>query len=81
MANCQLRAYYQWIQGTSMASPHAVGVAGVDPREAWAGTARVASLPSYADKGRGPSFIALEGDAEFNGYYGHGIVDAHAAVH
>ena len=40
------------------------------------------ALHSYADKGRGPSFTALcEGDAEFNGFYGHGIVDALAAVH
>ena len=39
-------------------------------------------LHSYADKARGPAFNALcEGDAEFNGFYGHGIVDALAAVH
>ena len=37
---------------------------------------------SYADKGRGPPLHrAREGDAEFNGFYGHGIVDALAAVH
>ncbi|HKY12366.1 MAG TPA: S8 family serine peptidase [Gaiellaceae bacterium] len=98
-------AYYQWIQGTSMASPHAVGVAALivakhgrhspsgitmDPdavEDVLTETARdhpcpTPALHSYADKGRGPSFTALcEGDAEFNGFYGHGIVDALAAVH
>ena len=38
-------------------------------------------LHSYADKGRGPSFDALcVGTPEFNGFYGHGIIDALAAV-
>ena len=97
-------AYYQWIQGTSMASPHAVGVAALiiskygdkrgggitmDPgavEEILTGTARDHACPeprlhSYADKGRPPSFDALcEGSPEFNGFYGHGIIDALAAV-
>lgn len=38
-------------------------------------------LHSYADKGRGPSFDALcVGTPQFNGFYGHGIVDALRAV-
>ena len=38
-------------------------------------------LHSYADKLRGPEFDALcEGTPRFNGFYGHGIVDALAAV-
>ena len=36
---------------------------------------------SYADKGRPASFTAFcEGTPVYNGFYGHGIVDALAAV-
>jgi hypothetical protein len=36
---------------------------------------------SYVDVGRTPEFDATcEGDAKFNGFYGHGIVDAYGAV-
>jgi len=96
--------YYIWIQGTSMASPHAVGVAALiiskygdkrgggiamDPDAVEAmltSTARDHACPeprlfTYINKGRDAAFNALcEGDAEFNGFYGHGIVDALAAV-
>jgi subtilisin family serine protease len=98
--------YYQYLQGTSMASPHAVGVAALivsrfgkhDPAhpgvrlEPW----KVESLLlrsaaehacpdpplfSYANEGRPAEFNALcEGDLNFNGFYGYGIVDALAAV-
>ncbi len=36
---------------------------------------------SYVNVGRTPEFAATcEGDAKFNGFYGHGIVDAYGAV-
>jgi hypothetical protein len=36
---------------------------------------------SYVEVGRSPEFDATcEGDAKFNGFYGHGIVNAYAAV-
>jgi subtilisin family serine protease len=98
--------YYQYLQGTSMASPHAVGVAALivsrfgkhDPKHAGVRLepAKVESLLlrtaaehacpeprlySYANVGRPPEFDALcEGDLNFNGFYGYGIVDAFAAV-
>jgi subtilisin family serine protease len=41
----------------------------------------VPPLFSYANVGRPPEFDALcEGTTEFNGFYGHGIVDAYATV-
>jgi subtilisin family serine protease len=97
-------AYYQWIQGTSMASPHAVGVAALiiskygDRRgggvtlnplltQAYLeGTATdtpcMTPNPfSYAAFGRDPSYDTFcEGTPVYNGVYGHGIVDALAAV-
>ena len=97
-------AYYQYIQGTSMASPHAAGVAALivsehgkrrhgdttlDPATTQRILEQTATdqacpeprLHSYADKGRGTSFDALcVGTPEFNGFYGHGIIDALAAV-
>ena len=96
--------YYAWLQGTSMASPHASGVAalivseygsgvgagfGLDPGQAWQILRTTAAehpcpnppLQTYTNEGRSAEFNALcEGDAEFNGFYGHGIIDAYAAV-
>ncbi len=41
----------------------------------------VPPLFDYLDEGRSAEFTALcEGDTEFNGFYGHGIVDANATV-
>jgi lantibiotic leader peptide-processing serine protease len=98
--------YYQYLQGTSMASPHAVGVAALivsrfgqhDPSHAGVRLepAKVESLLlrtagehacpeprlfTYTNEGRPAEFNALcEGDLDFNGFYGYGIVDAFAAV-
>jgi subtilisin family serine protease len=96
--------YYIAIRGTSMASPHVVGVAALivskygdkrgggitmDPaavESILTSTARDHACPeprlhTYTDKGLSASLNAFcEGDAEFNGFYGHGIVDALAAV-
>jgi hypothetical protein len=97
-------AYYQWIQGTSMASPHAVGVAALiiskygdkshggitlHPLLTQAlleGTATdtpcMTPNPfSYVPYGRDASFTTFcEGTPVYNGVYGHGLVDALAAV-
>ena len=96
-------AYYQWIQGTSMASPHAVGCGGADRREfgkrgpggialnpaTRSGAARtrrpitrVRSRGCTATRTRAvqPRQAFCEGTPRLNGFYGHGIVDALAAV-
>jgi subtilisin family serine protease len=96
--------YYQFMQGTSMASPHAAGVAALivsaygrysggevtmnpdDVQRVLERTAFQHPCPSprtvdYTNEGRDESFTATcEGDRAFNGFYGHGSVDAWAAV-
>lgn len=110
MRNCVdgVCAYYSWFQGTSMAAPHAVGVAALivseygtaDPghpggltmqpnevQQILEDTATNHRCPRprlfhYPDPDLPPEiYDALcQGSAEFNGFYGHGIVNALAAV-
>jgi lantibiotic leader peptide-processing serine protease len=99
-------AYYQWLQGTSMASPHAVGVAAVavgahgrrdrrfgglamSPRKVQNvlyASARKHACPeprtfTYPDPALDETYTATcEGSPRFNGFYGHGIVNALGAA-
>jgi lantibiotic leader peptide-processing serine protease len=96
--------YYAYLQGTSMASPHAAGVAALivsqygtaDPRHAGVTLAPQEvrrRLEQTSDEhacprprllnyqGLGPIFNAFcAGTKAFNGFYGHGIVNAARAV-
>ncbi len=100
-------AYYRYLQGTSMASPHAAGVVALivsefGHRDDQSGgltlrpstverilrrSARDHACPpgrvqEYPEIGEGfEAFTArCEGSRRFNGFYGHGIVDALGAV-
>jgi lantibiotic leader peptide-processing serine protease len=98
-------ALYQWIQGTSMAAPHAVGVAALivaqfgGRDDAGGGltlapgrvgrilraTATDTPCPAqepfvYPFDTAGTFTAPCEGGPERNGFYGHGIVNAAAAI-
>ncbi|TCB99006.1 serine protease [Micromonospora zingiberis] len=98
-------AYFTYLQGTSMAAPHASGVAalivsrygkpqgrggfGLAPDVVERQLLRTAAeracpeprLQTYTNEGRPAEFDAYcAGSANFNGFYGHGIIDAYAAV-
>ena len=98
-------AYYQWIQGTSMASPHAVGVAALiisknGDRSHGGVTLNPLLTQAYLEgtatdtpcmtpnpfsyeayrPGEPDYDTFCEGTPVYNGVYGHGIVDALAAV-
>ncbi|NNM47274.1 S8 family serine peptidase [Knoellia koreensis] len=107
MKECVKRVcgYYQYLQGTSMASPHAAGVAAlavsahgrVDGKRGLTmapdavamlmmRTATDHACPpggvrSYAQEGRSAEWTATcVGNADFNGFYGAGIVNALGVV-
>ena len=87
-------AKYCWIQGTSMAGPHAAGLAalllskGVAPRAVQAAMERTAnSLPCPTDMSIYAAFPQFSGEPqectggpEHNSFYGAGEIDALAAV-
>jgi subtilisin family serine protease len=69
---------YQWLQDTSVASPHATGVAALIATPI---PCPVPATVDYLAQGRDATFTATcAGTPAFNGFYGHGAVDAYRAV-
>ncbi|NEB81082.1 S8 family serine peptidase [Streptomyces sp. SID14478] len=83
---------YGYLQGTSMASPHAAGVAALlKSTHPWASPAQLQTLmkaqaneqacpSSYDGDGDGVVDATCKGGKQRNGFYGYGIVDALKAV-
>ncbi|MET9258276.1 S8 family serine peptidase [Streptomyces sp. NPDC003717] len=83
---------YAFLQGTSMASPHAAGVAALlKSTHPWASPAQLQALlkaeaknpgcpDSYDQNGDGVQDATCEGGRRVNGFYGAGVVDALRAV-
>ncbi|MEU9355225.1 S8 family serine peptidase [Streptomyces griseoloalbus] len=83
---------YAFLQGTSMASPHAAGVAALlKSKHPWATPAQLQALlkaqadnpgcpDSYDQDGDGAQDATCEGGSRVNGFYGFGIVNALRAV-
>ncbi|MGW0815013.1 S8 family peptidase [Streptomyces viridiviolaceus] len=83
---------YGFLQGTSMASPHAAGVAALlKSKYPYAGPAQLQALlkaqadnpgcpASYDQDGDGTQDATCEGGSRVNGFYGFGIVNALRAV-
>ncbi|WP_030954971.1 S8 family peptidase [Streptomyces sp. NRRL S-481] len=83
---------YAFLQGTSMAAPHASGVAALlKSKHPWASPAQLQALlkaqadrtacpTSYDQDGDGTQDAVCEGGERVNGFYGYGIVNALRAV-
>jgi subtilisin family serine protease len=73
---------YGYLSGTSMAGPHVVGVAALikSAHPDFTPAQIVELLESSAEDRDCGGATGCVGDAEYNGFFGHGVVDALAAV-